>query len=115
VADGNDGIVRDLLWPKATDVVWLNFGRATVYRRVVWRTVVRATTRQPLWAGNRESLRRAFLSRHSILLWAHTTFRRHRARYPVLRDDPRYAHLRWHERHSPAEARRFLDARHDGG
>jgi hypothetical protein len=56
-----------------------------------------------------------FLSRHSILLWAHTTFHSHRARYPVLRDDPRYAHLRRHERHSPAEARRFLDARRDGG
>jgi len=106
VADGNYSAVRDVLWPKATHVVWLNFSRTTVLRRVVWRTVSRAWTRKPLYSGNRESFRSAFLSKESIILWSMSTYSKNRTRYALLRKDPAFAHLQWTElrnpKHTPA-------------
>ncbi|MFO6214694.1 AAA family ATPase, partial [Pseudomonas aeruginosa] len=72
VADGNYSAVRELLWGRATHVVWLNFGRWTVFSRVLRRTLARGLLRTRLSHGNRESLRMAFCSRDSILLWSWT-------------------------------------------
>ena len=108
VADGNYSAVRDLLWSRATHVVWLNFGRTSVFPRLLWRTISRAILRTRLSHGNRESLRMAFLSRDSILLWSYTTFAKNRIRFPKLREDPRYAHLQWTEITRPSQAKEFL-------
>lgn len=108
VADGNYTIVRDVLWRRATHIVWLDFGRAVVFPRVLTRTLRRAIRRETLWADNRESLRRAFLSRQSILLWSLTTFAKNRAKFSRLRADPAYAHLEWHHLRTPRAARDFL-------
>lgn len=107
VVDGNYSVVRDILWPRATDIVWLNMGRMTVFSRVLKRTLRRCLMREKLWAGNTESLRKAFLSRDSILLWSLTTHGRNVAKYPRLRQDPAFAHLRWHEVRSARDAQRL--------
>lgn len=113
VADGNYSAVRDLLWSRATDVVWLNFSRATVLARVLRRTVSRGILRTRLSHGNRESLRRAFLSRDSILLWSYTTFAKNRIKFAELRDDTRYAHLHWTEITRPSQVHEFLKSLHE--
>lgn len=113
VADGNYSAVRGILWPRATHVVWLNYGRFTVLSRVVLRTVRRAFSRQPLWAGNRETLGRALFSRHSIVLWSLTTYGRNCHRFAALRADPQFGHLVWHELRSPRQAREYLRAARD--
>ena len=110
VVDGNYTVVRDILWPRATDIVWLNFSRTTVFTRVLTRTIRRSITREPLWAGNTESLRKAFFSRDSILLWALTTYDKNRVRYTRLRQDPANSHLRWHELQTNEDAERLLRA-----
>lgn len=102
VADGNYGAVRELLWSRATHIVWLNFGRATVFSRVFWRTVSHIIKRTELFNGNRESLRMAFLSRKSVLLWSFTTFSRNRIKFSALRDDPGFSHLQWLEITEPS-------------
>jgi adenylate kinase family enzyme len=108
VADGNYGSVRDLLWPRATTVVWLNYGFVTIFARALCRTVRRIISREPLFAGNRESLRGAFFSRDSILLWVITTFHRHRRDYASLRKGGEFGGLEWIEFRRPAEAEAFL-------
>ena len=110
VADGNYSAVRDILWPRATHVVWLDYGRLTVFSRVLWRTVSRVVTRATLSHGNRESLRKAFLSKDSILLWSLSTYAKNRAKYAALRADADYAHLRWTEIKDPRQAQAFIDA-----
>ena len=60
VIDGNYTAVRDLLWPRATHIVWLDYSRLRVFGQVLRRTLQRGVRQTPLWAGNRESLRRAF-------------------------------------------------------
>ena len=106
VADGNYSAVRELLWGRATHVVWLNFGRWTVFSRVLRRTLARGLLRTRLSHGNRESLRMAFCSRDSILLWSWTTFAGNRRKYTGLREDPRFAHLRWVEVGEPGRVGR---------
>ena len=108
VADGNYSAVREVLWPRATHVVWLNFSRAVVFSRIIWRTMLRVVRRDRLWQGNRESLGKAILSRDSILLWSFTTFAKNRVKYTQLRRDPNYSHLEWSEFRKPAEAKAFL-------
>ena len=52
--------------------------------RLLRRTIRRIATQEELWdTGNRESLRGAFFSRDSILLWALKTHRRNRQRFAL--------------------------------
>ena len=108
IADGNYGLVRDLVWPRATTVVWLNYGLSTILWRLFWRTVARMVMRRRLWHGNRESFRMSFLSRQSILVWAITTFRRRREQLSALRSSGVYPHLSWLEFRAPRDAEAYL-------
>ncbi len=72
IVDGNYSQVRDLLWPWATTIVFLDLPKRVVMTRVVKRTILRIVKRERLWNGNRESWRNA-LSRdpmRNIILWA---------------------------------------------
>lgn len=108
VADGNYSAVRDVLWPRATHVVWLNYGRFTVFSRLLWRTLSRGIARTRLSHGNRESLRMAFFSRDSILLWSLSTYAKNQAKFAALRDGNEFAHLQWTELTEPSLAAAFL-------
>lgn len=111
VADGNYSVARSLLWGRGTHMIWLNYGRTTVFTRVLWRTLSRGLLRTPLFHGNRESLRSAFFSRDSILWWSVISFTKNRKRYPQLRQRPEYAHLQWTEFTHARQAAAWLGAR----
>jgi adenylate kinase family enzyme len=113
VADGNYSKVRDILWPRGTAVVWLNYSRTTVMSRVLRRTLLRATLRTPLFAGNRESLWMTLFSRDSILLWAWTSYRRNQETYRRIRDSGGFPHLRWVEHQSPHQTGDWMRFRLD--
>lgn len=111
VADGNYGSVRDVLWPRATHVIWLHFSRTVVFSRVLWRTLRRTVTREPLWHGNRESLAKALFSSDSVILWSLTTYSKNVRQYMELRNHNPYSHLQWSVLTKPSDAKAFL-ARH---
>ena len=108
VVDGNYAPVREIVWPKATAIVWLNYSFATVFAQVTRRTLRRVVTRETLYSGNRESLRMSFFSRESILWWMITTHRARRREYQQLFQDPRWAALTKLEFCKRAECDRFL-------
>jgi adenylate kinase family enzyme len=108
VVDGNYRRVRPIVWPRATAIVWLNFGFLLVFGRVLTRTLRRAWTGEVLFAGNRESLRKSFLSRDSILWWTITQFGRYRREYAALMREGATAHTAWHELRTPREAEWLL-------
>lgn len=110
VVDGNYAVVRDLVWPRANVVIWLNYSFPLVFWRGLRRSLDRGLRGQVLWHGNRESLPRAFLSKDSILLWIATTFSRRRAEFAGLKSSGRYPNLRWIEFRKPADADRWLSA-----
>ncbi|GFE79908.1 hypothetical protein GCM10011487_19080 [Steroidobacter agaridevorans] len=105
---GNYGTVRDALWSRATTVCWLNYGFALTFWRALRRTTRRALVREELWNGNRESIRRSFFSRESILWWVITTHRRRREEFARLRASADYPHLSWVEFQRPGQAEAYI-------
>ncbi|MFB3065560.1 MAG: AAA family ATPase, partial [Planctomycetota bacterium] len=86
VFDGNYWRVRDLVWTRATDVVWLNPSLPRCFGRGLKRSVMRLIRREELWAGNRESFRETFLSRKSVLWELVEGFGGMRRRYRAVFD-----------------------------
>src|SRR5690349_5850250 len=91
VLDGNYRSVRDIVWPRADTIVWIDYSMSIVFRRVFVRTMRRCWTGQELWSGNRERFWTQFFSTNdSILVWALTSWRKHRREYPeALREQSR--------------------------
>ena len=108
VTDGNYSVVRDLVWSRATTVIWLNYSFQIVLWRALTRTMRRVLTQEELFSANRESLRMAFFSRESILWWVLTTFHRRRKRYRQLFDMRTSPQLVYVELRKPTEAQNFL-------
>lgn len=108
VVDGNYRQTRDLVWPRATAVVWLNLGFPTVFGRALSRTLRRVAMRESLFAGNRETLWRTFATRESLLWWVITTHRRRAQEFRALRASGAYPGLAWYELTRPQDGARFL-------
>jgi adenylate kinase family enzyme len=101
VIDGNYGIVRDLTFGRATQVVWLDLPRSTVMRQVIWRSFCRAALGQELWNGNREPFT-AWLRADHPIRWAWSTHARRRAEFEAQFG----AH--WYRLRSRREAQQWL-------
>jgi adenylate kinase family enzyme len=111
ILDGNyfSVVARDVVWPRADTIVWLDLPRLVTVPRVLRRTVARVVTRQDLWGtGNRESI--SVLRPDSIVRFAWTAHPKYNLRYLGLWDDPDLAHLTWVRLRSGREIRRWLSA-----
>jgi adenylate kinase family enzyme len=107
LVDGNYGAVREQLWSKANVVIWLNYSLPVVLWRGLKRTVKRVISQQELWHGNKESFRRSFLSRESILVWILTTHARRTREFEALKASGEYT-LEWIEFKHPRQAKQWL-------
>ena len=108
VSDGNYSKVRDIVWGRATMLIWLDYPFPTVLWRALHRTLRRSLSGEELYNGNRESLRMAFLSRDSILLWVVTSYWRRRRLHPELFALPEHAHLEVVVLKNPSEVDGFV-------
>lgn len=108
VAAGNYRLAREPLWARATTVVWLDLDLPPVFWRGLRRTLARALGGEVLFHGNRESLRRSFFSRESILWWILSTHGRRRREFEALRAAGVYSHLRWHQARTARAAAAIL-------
>jgi adenylate kinase family enzyme len=106
--DGNYSRVRDLVWARATHVIWLDYSFPVVFWRALRRTLRRVVMREELYSGNRESLRRSFFDRESILLWVIRTHRRRRRRYRELCTRANFPHIEFIELRHPRESDALL-------
>jgi hypothetical protein len=79
------GKLGDLVFHNADVVVWLDQPIRVWLPRLLRRTARRIVRREELWNGNRETLRNAFFSRDSLILFAFRQhFRRRRVYLAVL-------------------------------
>ena len=110
VADGNYGQARDLIWPRAELVVWLDYTLPRVLLQLFRRTMRRLIRREELWNGNRERWRTHFLSGESLFLWAVRVHHRRRREWPARFREPAYRHLAVVRLADPAATARWLAA-----
>jgi len=110
VLDGNYNRSRPVKWRDVDLVVWLDYGFGRTLYRAVRRAVSRAWRKNELWpgTGNRESFRRSFFSRESIIWWTMKTWRQNRRRYLADMQDPQYARIRFIRLRTPREAEQLL-------
>jgi adenylate kinase family enzyme len=94
VVDGNYRSVRPVIWPRATAIVWLDYGFPRVFYRLFSRTVRRAWTQERLFGGNRESWRLSFANKESVIWWMLKTWHRHKRDFSELMQDPAYRYVR---------------------
>ncbi|MEQ8849546.1 AAA family ATPase [Botrimarina sp.] len=106
--DGNYRHLRDLVWRRATTLVWLDMPLSTCFRRVLLRTIFRSVTRQNVCGNNRETLYNAFATRDSILRWVVTSHAGVRSTVGEDLADPAYAHLSSRRLTSGRQADRLL-------
>lgn len=107
IVDGNYVPVRDLVWPKATHIVWLNYSLRLVLLRALKRSIWRGITRQRLFSGNVETLGELF-SRNSILGWIVRMYQPCRDEYARILQKGTIPSVEFIELDSPAATRRFL-------
>jgi adenylate kinase family enzyme len=108
VTDGNYGLVRDMIWRRATHLVWLDYGRGVVMYRVIKRSIARAFDQKELWAGNTENWRDWIRPSHPIR-WAWSTWSERRSRFEELLKRPEYRHLVVLRLRSPRDAATVID------
>ncbi len=108
VADGNYSQVRDIVWQRATCLIWLNYPFRVVFWRALRRTLTRVFTRQAVHSGNRESFRRVFLHNDSILWWVITTYHKRRREFPEIFRQHHFSFLKVIEFKSQRDADEFM-------
>lgn len=108
VVDGNYSAVRDIIWSQANTVVFLDYSFWLIMVRLLQRTMRRSLKQEELWNGNREGIRKSFLSQESIVLWMLQTYQRNRKQYPLLFQRAEYAHLSVVHLQSPQMAEEWL-------
>ena len=94
VGDGNYySIARDIIWTRATLLVWLDYPICIVMWRLFWRTLRWGVLGQELWNGNNERLWPHFFSRKSLFLYALRTHWQRRGAIPLALAEPERTHL----------------------
>ena len=93
VVDGNYRAVRDLVWPRATVLIWLDYPLRVLIWRLLQRTLRRTLRKEELWNGNRERFITQFLSRDSLFLWLFRTYWSRRRTLPLVLEQPEHSHL----------------------
>lgn len=119
VAAGNYHVVRDLVWPQAQAVIWLDYPFPIVFWRLLKRTVYRSVTKEKLFAGNVESFgtHLKLWSEDSLFHWLFKTYWRRKRETPLLLARPEHSHLALIHFHYPCEAEAWMNElpAHPGG
>ena len=108
VTDGNYGLARDVIWPRAILLVYLDYPIYVVMWRLFWRTIGRGVLRKELWHGNKEKLWWHFVTRDSLFLWALKTHWRRRRQMPSQLAWPEHGHLELVHLRTPKAAREWM-------
>ena len=108
IVDGNYSFLRDILWPSAEALVWLDYPLTLIFWRLWWRTWKRTLKKEVLWGTNTERLGPQFFSKDSLFLWALKTQGRNKKNYTYFPTLPEYAHLKIYHFKSPRETEAWL-------
>ena len=110
VVAGNYHTVRDLIWPQAEAVIWLDYSLPRIFWQLTRRTFTRWWKHELLWGTNYENLWVHFKlwSKESLFHWLFKTFWRRRREYPEILSQPEHQHLKLLHFKYPSETEAWL-------
>jgi len=92
IIDGNFQVVRELIWPKANLIIWLDYPFYIVFIRLFKRTIKRFVTKEVLWNDNTEDFFKQLFTKKSVLFWAIKTHWKNGKEFQnILIDETEYA------------------------
>ena len=111
VVAGNYHVVRDLVWPKAEAVIWLDYSLLRIFWQLTRRTFARWLTQELLWGTNREPLltHLKLWSPDSLYHWLFKTYGRRKREYPILLSLPEHQHLKLIRFKHPRETDEWME------
>lgn len=109
---GNYRAVRDIVWPRAEAVIWLDYPFLLILGRLLRRIWLRWRTQELMWGTNRETFWVHFKlwSDDSLVKWLFKTYWRRKREYPDLFARPENVHLQVYRFRHPPEAQAWLDS-----
>lgn len=107
VMDGNYGDLREVVWSRATTLIWLDYPFYLIFYRALKRSLHRIRNKEKACGSNYETYRRLF-SKQSILVWVIKTYWRRKKQLSYYPNLPEYRHLKVVRLRSPREASGFL-------
>ena len=112
IVAGNYRIVRDLVWPKAEAIIWLDYSFLFIFWRLTVRTIRRSVRREELWNDNREKFWRhlKIWSDESLFRWLFKTYWRRQREYPLLFSLPENQHLKIIQLKTATQTEKWLAA-----
>jgi len=110
VLDGNYTRTIPIKWAEIDCVIWLDYPFWRIMRQAVTRALSRSISKEELWegTGNRESFRRSFMSKDSIVWYTLQSHAKMRHLIMMLMIDPQHAGIRFVRLTSPKLADTFL-------
>ncbi|MBY0552990.1 adenylate kinase [bacterium] len=111
VLDGNYSRSVPIKWQNVEMIIWLDYSFGRTLFQAVKRAVRRTLTQEELWEGtnNRESFKKSFFSKDSIIWWTITTHKQNKIKYENVMSDARFAHLKFVRLKSHKEAAQFIE------
>jgi adenylate kinase family enzyme len=110
VTDGNKSAVRDLVWPRADTIIWLDYSIAVslwrLGKRALWRTSVIRT--RAAESSEKASLPKQFFRAARGVLKALRSHMGQRREFPILFAQPQNQHLAVVRLRSPRATSRWL-------
>jgi adenylate kinase family enzyme len=86
ITDGNYSSIKDIVWARATHIIWLDYKLPLVLKRFFIRSIKRSLLKEELWNGNIETLRNSIFSRDSLFFWILKTHPKHKKEYSELQE-----------------------------
>lgn len=112
VLDGNFNKFEPIKWQEVQMVVWVDTPFILNLWQVFRRCIKRAISQEEVWEGSgcRESFRRSFFSKDSIILWVLKTWGSYRRIYSGYIESNEYPHIKWVRLRSRKEIQNFIDS-----
>jgi len=113
ILDGNHSRTFDIKFNRAQLVVWIDLAFLTTTCAVTRRAIKRSFSKKELWpdTGNRESLKKSFLSKDSIIWWSMTHYHSTRRKYEQLMSSEAYGDIAFLRLTSRGQIARLLNSK----
>jgi len=110
VLDGNYSRTAAIKWKSVDTIIWLDYGFIRTFWQVIKRSITRAISRKEIWkgTGNKESFRRSFCSKKSVILWMLQNYHSNKRKYLALMSSEKLNDIQFYRIRSLKEAEYFL-------